>query len=56
MNINKYTQGKVIIKDKVFFAGGCPKFKLIPHFVKWGNILSIFWLGTELCIKNKKDI
>lgn len=37
--INKFTRGKVVIKDKVIFAGGHPKFKWVPNFVKWGQIL-----------------
>jgi hypothetical protein len=51
MNINKYTCGKIIIPGRVFFGGGVPKFRKVPHFVRWGNYLSIFWLGTELVIK-----
>jgi hypothetical protein len=39
---------------KIFFAGGNPKFRLIPHAFTWGNILSIFWLGKELCIEWKE--
>ncbi len=32
-NFNKYTNGKTIIKDKLFFASGCPKFFLIPYVI-----------------------
>jgi hypothetical protein len=54
MNINNYCRSKTIIPNHIFFAGGYPIFKIIPKLVTWGNILSIFWLGTELCIKIKK--
>lgn len=50
MNLNQYTRGKTIT-SWLFFAGGFPKFKLIPNLVRWGRYLSIFWLGTELVIK-----
>ena len=55
MNLNNYCRNKTIIKGKVFFAGGYPIFRYFPRFFTWGNILSISWLGTELCIKFKKD-
>lgn len=50
-SLNYYLRNKIIIKNKIFFAGGYPKFRWIPKFIKWGDILSIYWLGTELCIK-----
>jgi hypothetical protein len=37
------------------FGGGYPKFRLIPSFTKWGNNISLFWLGVELVyLGNKK--
>ena len=56
ININKWTRKRWIVKDRIFFAGGYPKFYIIPKFVKWYPYLSIFWLGTELVIRFKKKL
>jgi hypothetical protein len=53
ININKWTINKVIIENRVFFAGGYPKYLIIPRFIRWGKYISVFWLGTELCISFK---
>ena len=53
--INKYTKGKTVFKNKIFFGGGEPKLFLIPRFSFWGPYLSIWWLGTELVVRVKSD-
>lgn len=49
--INQHTRGRTLVKDKVFFAGGEPRFFLRPRFLRWGPNLSIWWLGTELVVR-----
>ena len=53
MNINNYTRGRTVIKNKLFFAGGYPKFRWLPKTLKWGKNISLYWLGTELVFKTK---
>lgn len=48
MNINRWTRGITVIPNKIVFAGGYPKFRVIPKVVTWGGNVSIFWFGTEL--------
>jgi hypothetical protein len=48
MNINEWTRGKTLVKNRLVFAGGHPLFQWFPKFAKWGPNLSIYWLGTEL--------
>ncbi len=48
LNINRYTRNKMLIQGHLEFAGGTPKFRVLPRFVRWGANLSVFWLGTEL--------
>ena len=55
MGVNNFTRNKVLIKNTLFFAGGHPKFHILPGFVRWGKWLSIYWLDTELVVKVRKD-
>lgn len=41
-------RGKIVIPGRVVFGGGQPKFRYFPRFHRWGNRLSVFWLGVEL--------
>ena len=45
---NRPLRNKVLIKGKLLFAGGFPKWKYWPSIVSWGDATSIFWLGHEL--------
>lgn len=45
--INRWTRGKHISSHLVF-AGGDPIFRWTPRIARWGNNVSLFWLGTEL--------
>lgn len=47
-NMNKYTKNKTVLPNKLIFAGGEPKFRWFPKFIKWGTNISLYWLGTEL--------
>lgn len=53
MNINHSVRGKTLIPGRLVFGGGHPKFKRLPRVVKWGNNLSLFWLGVELVFLGK---
>gem|GEM_PF-4426151 len=53
MNINKWTRGKTLIPHRLVFAGGYPIFRLWPRVVRWGDCISLYWLGTELVWINK---
>lgn len=48
MNVNRWTRGRTVISGRLVFAGGYPKFRLFPRFVRWGKNISLYWLGTEL--------
>lgn len=48
MNVNRWTRGKTVIPNRLVFAGGYPKFRWTPRFVRWGQNVSLYWLGTEL--------
>ena len=50
MNLNNYFRGKTVIKNKIFFGGGYPKYYLFPRIIKAGGWYLIYWLGTELII------
>lgn len=46
--LNYFTRNKVLIKDKLLFAGGHPKFRWFPVIFRWGTNISFCWLGCEL--------
>ena len=46
--VNHILRRRRVIDGWLYFAGGYPKFHAIPHFVRWGTCLSLFWLDTEL--------
>lgn len=53
-SVNYWTRNKSIIGRRLFFAGGYPKWHWFPKTVKWGNMLSIYWLDTELVFAGKE--
>ncbi len=53
--LNSKLRGKTLLKNHIFFGGGCPIFRYLPRTYMWGDTRSIFWLGTELCIRFKES-
>lgn len=48
MNVNHFVRGKTVIKGRLVFGGGHPKFRWMPRFRRWGPNVSCFWFGAEL--------
>ena len=53
IKINRWVRGKTIITGRLVFAGGYPKYHILPAVIKWGKCLSVFWLDTELVFVTK---
>ncbi len=51
IKVNHKLRNKVIIPNRLFFAGGYPKYHVIPKLVKWGKYISLYWLDIELVYK-----
>lgn len=56
MSLADKLRGKVLWgPNRLLFGGGYPIYRRLPHPVRWGPYLSIFWLGCEMVIKVKHD-
>ena len=48
--IGRWTRGRRLTR-RLFFAGGHPRFHLLPRWLRWGPNLSLFWLDAELVLR-----